>query len=70
MLVVTLLLIFAFIGIRCFVSPAWGLQHFRGGFRRGGELLTAWNELGMTFLGLVFGGFALYVLYSVLRDCF
>jgi len=65
---VVILLAFAAIGIGCLISPEWGIKHFGRTLPRGGELLKEWNRLGISLLGLVFAGFALYVIYEVLRD--
>jgi hypothetical protein len=61
---------FAVIGIGCVIKPDWGIKHFAQSWRRGGELLTEWNRLGIQFVGLAFGGFAAYLIYIVLRGCF
>jgi hypothetical protein len=69
-LLLTILVGFAAIGIGCVINPNWGVKHFGQSLRRGGELLTEWNRLGIQFVGLAFGGFALYAIYVVLRECF
>ena len=69
-LTVAILLVFAAIGIGCVINPDWGIKHFGQSLRRGGELLTEWNRIGIQFVGLAFGGFAVYLLYVVLRGCY
>ena len=68
--ILALLLGFAVIGFGCLIRPEWGIKHFGQSLRRGGELLTEWNRLGIAFAGLAFGIFSLYGMYIVLRDCF
>jgi len=71
-LILTLILLggFAAIGIGCVINPEWGIRHFGQSVRKGGELLTEWNRLGISFVGVAFGGFAIYLIYIVLRGCF
>ena len=69
-LLLVMLIVFACIGIGCLFNPDWGIKHFGGALRKGGELQTESNRFGISFVGLVFGGFALYLLYDVLRGCF
>jgi len=52
------------------INPVWGIRHFGQSLRKGGELLTEWNRLSISFVGLMFGGFAIYLMYIVLRGCF
>jgi len=68
-LILTLILLagFAAVGIGCVINPVWGIRHFGQSLRKGGELLTEWNRLGILFVGLTFGGFAIYLIYIVLR---
>jgi hypothetical protein len=70
LLTVATLLVFAAIGIGCIINPDWGIKHFGQSLRRGGELLTEWNRIGLQFVGLAFGGFAVYLLYVLLRGCY
>lgn len=70
LLTVGILLVFATIGIGCIINLDWGIKHFGQALRRGGELLTAWNRIGLQFVGLAFGGFAVYLLYVLLRGCY
>ena len=69
-LLLVMLMAFACIGIGCLFHPDWGIKHFGGALRKGGELQTEWNRFGVSIAGLVFGGFALGLLYDVLRGCF
>jgi hypothetical protein len=69
-LAVAILLVFAAIGIGCIINPDRGIKHFGQSLRRGGELLTEWNRIGIQFAGLAFGGFAVYLLYVLLRGCY
>ncbi len=59
---------FAFIGIGCLVNPEWGIRHFGRGLRRGGELQTEWNQIGIALAGLVFAAGSVYILFEVLRE--
>ena len=63
-IVLALLLGFAAIGIGCAVNPDWGMRHF-GRSWGGGELRKEWNRMQMSALGLIFAGFAIYLLYAV-----
>jgi hypothetical protein len=69
-LTVAILLAFAAIGIGCIIKPDWGIKHFGQSLRRGGELLTEWNRIGIQFVGFAFGGCAVYLLYVLLRGCY
>jgi hypothetical protein len=70
LLTFAIVLVFAAIGIGCIINPDWGIKHFGQSLRRGGELLTEWNRIGLQFVGLAFGGFAVYLLYVLLRGCY
>jgi len=65
-----ILLVFAAIGIGCIIKPEWGIKLLGQSLRRGGELLTEANWIGIQFGGLAFGGFAVYLLYVLLRGCY
>lgn len=67
---VSILTSFAAIGIGCVIKPDWGIKHFGQSWRKGGDLLTEWNRLGISFVGLALGGFGIYGLYIILRECF
>jgi hypothetical protein len=69
-LLVVMLMVFACIGIGSLFNPDWGIKHFGESLRRGGELQTESNRVGISFVGLVVGGLALGLLYDVLRGCF
>ena len=60
---VALLLFFAGYGIAHVIHP----DRFMKPWHRGGEMLTDWNRLGIQIAGAVFAGFAIYVLYSIIR---
>jgi hypothetical protein len=57
------LLFFAGFGIAHVIYP----DKFMKPWHRGGEMLTDWNRLGIQIAGVVFAGFAIYVLYSIIR---
>jgi hypothetical protein len=63
---VLVLVLFFGIGIAHIINPDWFIK--RSGVRKGGELLTAWNRLGFRIFGVIFAGFAAYVLYALLRS--
>lgn len=69
-LLLTVLAVSGVIGIGCVVNPDWGMRHFARALLGGGELRREWNRMGIVFSGIVFGGFALYGIYLVLRGCF
>ncbi len=64
------LIVFAIIGIGCVVRPGWGMRHFGRALLGGGELRRELNRDGFILVGAVFGAFALYMIYVVLRGCF
>lgn len=66
MLLVVVLVLFAFVGIAHVINPDGFIR--RLGVRKGGEMLTGWNRFGFRMFGVLFAGFALYGLYVVLRD--
>lgn len=68
LLVLTLLLFFAAIGIGHIVKPDGFIK--RSAFRRGGEMLTEWNRLQFQIFGAVFAGTAGWIIYEVLTDYF
>jgi hypothetical protein len=55
---VVMLVVFASIGIGCLFNPDWGIKHFGGSVRKGGELQTEWNRVGVSFVGFAAGGAA------------
>jgi hypothetical protein len=67
-LVVSVLLIFAAIGVAHVLNPDWFIK--RSGVRKGRELLTDWNHLQFQILGAIIAAFAAYALYSLLSDYF
>jgi len=60
------LVVFAAIGIGCLFNPDWGIKHFAPRLQGGGELRKDWNRMEMSFMGLVFAGFALYLMYVLI----
>jgi hypothetical protein len=64
-IVLALLLGFAAIGIGCAVNPDWGMRHFGRSLMGGGELRKEWNRMQMSAVGLIFAGFAIYLLYAL-----
>jgi hypothetical protein len=60
---VVVLLFFAGLGIAHVIYP----HKFMKPWHRGGEMLTDWNRLGIQIAGAVFAGFAIYLLYSIIR---
>ena len=66
-LVAAFLLTFAAIGVGCLFNPDWGIKHFGRSLMGGGELQKAWNRMQISVLGLIFAGFALYMLYVLLK---
>ncbi len=69
-LLFTVLVVFAVIGIGFVVNPNWGMRHFARALLGGGELRQEWNRLGLRLCGVAFGGCALYLSYVLLRGCF
>ncbi len=61
-----LLLAFAVIGIGCAFNPDWGMRHFGRSLMGGGELRKDWNRMQISAVGLIFAGFALYLIYALL----
>jgi hypothetical protein len=66
LLAVAILVFFGAVGIAHVVNPDRFLKH--SGLRKGGEMLTEWNRLGIQIAGAVFAGFAISVLESLLED--
>jgi hypothetical protein len=60
------LLAFAAIGIGCVLNPDWGMKHFGRSLLGGGELRKEWNRMQMSVFGLIFAGFALYLIYALI----
>ena len=63
---VVVLLTFACVGVANVINPDWFIK--RSGVRKGGEMLTAWNRFQFRYSGVAFAGFAVYLLYRLLRD--
>jgi len=66
-LVAAAMLLSAFfcIGIANVIKPGWFIK--RSGIRKGGELLTDWNQLSFQIAGAVFAGFSAHLLYVLFR---
>jgi len=65
-LVLAMLIVFAVIGIGCAFSPDWGIRHFSRSLMGGGELRKEWNRMQMSVFGLIFAGFALWMIYVLI----
>ena len=61
-LLLAFLFAFAAIGIGCVFNPDWGMRHFGRSLMGGGELRKDWNRLQISAVGLIFAGFALYLI--------
>lgn len=66
MLLAFFLVIFLCIGVANIIDPDWLMK--RSGVRKGGEMLASWNRFGFRLAGAVFAGFAVYLLYVLLRN--
>jgi len=64
-LLLAALLAFAAIGIGRAFNPDWGMKHFARSLMGGGELRREWNRTQMQAFGLIFAGFALYLIYAI-----
>src|SRR5690349_21144637 len=62
----SLLLVFVCIGIAHVINPDWFIK--RSGVRKGGDLLNDWNRFGFQIAGVLFAGFAAYLLYALFRQ--
>lgn len=67
-LLISLLVFFVVIGLAHVVNPDWFIR--RSGVRKGGEMLTEWNRLGLQIAGVIFATVAGYGLYTLLADYF
>jgi len=65
-ILVVVLVLFACVGISQVINPDWSMRN--SGVRKGGKMLTSWNRDQFRVAGVVFAGFAIYMLYVVLRD--
>ena len=63
---ILVLVIFAFVGIAGLINPDWFIR--QSGLRQGGEMLTGQNRFGCRMSAAAFTGFAVYVLYVIVRD--
>jgi hypothetical protein len=64
-LAVTVLVFFGALGIAHVLNPDCFIK--RSGLRKGGELLTEWNRLGVQIAGAILTILAIWVLWDVLR---
>lgn len=60
------LVVFAVIGLGCAFNPDWGVRHFSRSLMGGGELRKEWNRMQMSVFGLIFAGFALWMIYVLI----
>lgn len=60
-----MLLAFAGIGIAHILKPDYFMKRF--GVRKGGELLTEWNRLGLQIPATIFAGLAISLPYVLFR---
>jgi len=65
-LLLALLLVFAAVGFGCAFNPDWSMRHFGRSLMGGGELREEWNRMQISAVGLVFAGFALYLIYILI----
>ena len=56
---------FAASGVAHVVYPGRFMKRWH---RKGGEMLTEWNRLGIQVFGAILAVFAIYALYDILRD--
>ena len=64
--VLAMLIMFAAIGIGCAVNADWGIRHFSRTLMGGGELRKEWNRTQVSVFGLIFAGFALWMIYALI----
>jgi threonine/homoserine/homoserine lactone efflux protein len=64
LLLAVFLLLFFLVGLSCVFSP----DRFMSEALRGGEELTGWSRLQLRIVGAIFAGFAMYLLYALLRN--
>ena len=64
-LAVAVLVFFAALGIAHVINPDWFIK--RSGLRKGGELLTEWNRLGVQIAGAILTILAIWVLWDMFR---
>jgi hypothetical protein len=65
---IVVLLFFAGVGVAQVANPDWFVA--RSGMRKGGEMLTPWNQSGVRFAGLIETTAVTYILYEILCDMF
>ncbi len=62
---VTVLVFFAVLGIAHIIKPDYFIK--RSGLRKGGELLTEWNRIGVQIVGAILAVVAVWVLWDMFR---
>ena len=65
-LLALILIAFTAIGVAHIFWPSWLVKH--SGARKGGELLSDWNELGFQIVGAIFAAVSIYFLYSLFHE--
>jgi len=64
-LAVTILVFFGALGVAHVLNPDWFIK--RSGLRKGGELLTEWNRIGVQVAGAILTILAIWVLWDMFR---
>jgi hypothetical protein len=67
-LAVIVLLFFFGIGVAHLIWPDYFMK--RSGLRKGGEMLTGFNRMGVQVVGAVTAGATLYITYGILKNYF
>jgi hypothetical protein len=67
-LAVIVLLFFFGIGVAHLIRPDYFLK--RSGLRKGGEMLTDLNRIGIQVFGAVTAGATMYITYDILKNYF
>ena len=67
-LAVIVLLFFCGIGVAHLIRPDYWLK--RSGLRKGGEMLTDLNRIGIQVVGAVTAGATMYITYDILKNYF
>ncbi len=67
-LLALILVFFLCVGIGYMFYPDYFLK--RSAARKGGEMLTDWNQGIFQLVGLILTGFILYLMYQLARDIF
>jgi hypothetical protein len=67
-LAVVVLLFFCAIGVGHLIWPDYFMK--RSGLRKGGEMLTDLNRMGVQAVGTIVLGGTLYIIYDIMKDHF